>query len=815
MENVMIRLGNMSFAAGCTVLLILVLRVLIKRLPKAYSYGLWMAALFRFLCPVDIVSPYTLFPVNPEPVRQEIVYQEKPGIETGVVWIDQAVNRAMEESLAAKTPENSINPIQTWLAVAFAVWVAGMSGFVGYHLLLLWKLQKKLATAVRADGWEENGVMANQGRGASQRRGRGRGTWGQGGFGRKKKVMVKESDQIGGAFVLGFFHPVIYLPSGLEEGARLYVLRHEQAHIRRNDYVVKMLGFLAVAVHWFNPLSWVAFRLLCADMEMSCDESVLKNLSLDGRKAYSRVLLAQAETQSGLLPLAFGKNYTYQRIRNILSYHKPGIALTAVAAVALAAVGIGLMTSPEWGGQEGDGARGQEEKGRDPVYVIGGADGPTSIFVAGKWGEETFQAGRPDSQWLASVQIKEGKGEGGKAPQGSQGGLEGASPVFLDFASGDSLIFHGDFGVFSFERGESGQWTQQLFIPGPEAGEALDQVLEGHAQTGEAIQKEDVFRMKSRAERGAGIVAYSAVKMADGRIGVLGGRASSEGVGSLIDLFYGYYDPGSQEMDQVFLFLGDQREQKNPEGETSESYWLFSRDGFDYYVRTPREAIGFEKTDYEAFDRYHIPYGRMELARSREGEDERIDDLMYVDRGGRQKVVLTEGRLVYMGFEEATLISVKRPLPVSICLDGSGRQAGMVRYGVAEGMCYADGYLYYEGWTNDAAFPKPLMRMRADFTGEEKIGELPGSLVTVREDGTCIWMDWEEKRLMAAALENLGDPQGHWEYLENGETRGQEACHMENMGDGQLRVVLSYGEGQPQEEVYWLWLPSRLWEEDF
>ena len=321
MENVMIRLGNMSFAAGCTVLLILVLRILIKRLPKAYSYGLWMAALFRFLCPVDIVSPYTLFPVNPEPVRQEIVYQEKPGIETGVVWIDQAVNHAMEESLAAKTPENSINPIQTWLAVAFAVWVAGMSGFVGYHLLLLWKLQKKLATAVRADGWEENGVMANQGRGASQRRGRGRGTWRQGGFGRKKKVMVKESDQIDGAFVLGFFHPVIYLPSGLEEGARLYVLRHEQAHIRRNDYVVKMLGFLAVAVHWFNPLSWVAFRLLCADMEMSCDESVLKNLSLDGRKAYSRVLLAQAETQSGLLPLAFGKKYTYQRIRNILSYH--------------------------------------------------------------------------------------------------------------------------------------------------------------------------------------------------------------------------------------------------------------------------------------------------------------------------------------------------------------------------------------------------------------------------------------------------------------------------------------------------------------
>lgn len=118
MEGWMIRLLNMSFAAGCTVVIVMVLRLLLRRLPKGYCYGLWLVVLFRFLCPVVITSPYSLFPLDPEPVAREIVYEIRPGVETGVSWIDQTVNRGLGEWLGAEDLSRSVNPVQIWLAVA-------------------------------------------------------------------------------------------------------------------------------------------------------------------------------------------------------------------------------------------------------------------------------------------------------------------------------------------------------------------------------------------------------------------------------------------------------------------------------------------------------------------------------------------------------------------------------------------------------------------------------------------------------------------------------------------------------------------------
>ena len=306
-----------------------------------------------------------------------------------------------------------------------------------------------------------------------------------------------------------------------------------------------------------------------------------------------------------------------------------------------------------------------------------------------------------------------------------------------------------------------------------------------------------------------------ALKTAGSQVAVLGVWEESEGEGRLIDLYYGYYDPNKQEMKQVFLFVGDGKELSNPKGEISESRWLFARDGFDYYVRTPREALPFEKSDFQSFNRYNIPYDRMELARSREYQDQVVDALMFMGQGNRQKIVVTEERLIYKGFENADMMSMKRSLPVSICMDGSDRRTGNVHYGVAEGLCYADGYLYYEGWTNDGAFPKPLMRMKADFTGEEKVGELPGSLITVREGGACLWMDWKNKRIMAGTVENIGESEEYWSYLKSGESGRREQCQMENTGNGQLWIVLSDVEDPAKREEFWLWIPSELWEEEF
>ena len=775
----MIRLLNMSFAAGCTAMVVMFLRLFLRRLPKGYSYALWMCVLFRFLCPVVIPSPFSLLPMNAEPVKQEIVYQEEPEIETGVIWIDRAVNGVVGERLAVQDAANSINPVQVWLAIGFMVWVAGVSVFVGYYLLRMLYLRRKLTAAI-----EKKGVRV----------------------GKKQKVLVRESDQIDGAFVMGIVHPAIYLPAGMDEENREYVLRHEIEHIRRKDYLVKMLGLLSVAVHWFNPLSWISFRLLCADMEMSCDERVLRESHQDERGAYSRALLAEAEKRSGLLPLAFVKNFTYRRIRNILAYHRRGAVLMTVVAVILGGIGIGLVTSPgqkEGAGNPSKADAGQEEKATEEtpasVSIIGGADGPTSIFVAGKLGDEEgggWQKERPDSQWLASVSLK--------------------NPAVLDFASEDSLIFHGDFGFFSFEKGEDGRWEQQIFVADAQAGEEMARIIcQDKVMGAEGIHLEDAMKGHSSHEESSRNIECGVNKMADGRIAVLGTWAPEEGEGRLIDLYYGYYDPQEQEMRQVFLFMGDGKEIENPQGEISESRWLFERDGFDYYIRTPRSPLPFEQSGNVAQRLYHSPYGRMELAKSGEGKEELLDNLVYIEKRNRQKMVLTEERLIYQGFAEATVIAVKRTLPVSIRMDGSDRRVGDVRYGTADGLCYADGYLYYEGWSNEGAFPKPLMRMKPDFTEEEKVGELPGSLITVRDGGACLWIDWETKQIMAGSVEKMGDSKEYWEYLKNGETGRRETCRMKNMGDGYLQVVLTNADNPSEEEIFWLWLPSNMWDEEF
>lgn len=798
MDYIMIRLLNMSFAAACTVVLVLMLRIFLKRLPKGYSYGLWWIVLFRFLCPVSIPSPFSLFPVNPEPVGQEIVYQQEPEIETGVIWVDRAVNHVAREKLAVTNPENSINPVQVWLGAGFFLWIAGMAVFSVYNLIQLLRLRRRLAGAIQV---EDAGVQ-------------------EGGW-YKRRVPVRETDQIDGAFVLGIVCPVIYLPSGLKGENREYVLRHERIHVHRRDYAVKLLGILTVTVHWFNPFAWIGFWTMCQDMEMSCDEQVLKDMGEDKRKAYSQILLSETEKRSGLCqPPGFGKHSVCRRIQNILRYHKPGAALAAGAVVLLAVAGVGLMTNPqrEAGGWEQEEAKGEEGQEDESISVIGGADGPVSIFVAGKVGEDSkaWQSERPDSAWLASVgilgELEEPVGQGDEEVWDGQPNRSRGSKVYLDFASDQSLVFHGDFGLFFFQKGEDGRWVQRMFIPDKSTGEQMGQRIR---QMTSGASAEDRFLMAegSALGRESQNMDCDAVKMAEGQAAVLGVWASGEGEGRLIDLYYGYYDPKKQEMNQVFLFVGDGKELRNPKGEISEGRWMFARDGFDYYVRTPREALPFEQSDLLSFNPYHIPYGRMELARSREDQDQCIDALMFMGRGSRQKLVLTEGRVIYEGFENADMISMKRTLPVSICLDGSGRQVGQVRYGVVEGLSYADGYLYYEGWTNDGAFPKPLMRMKEDFTEEEKVGELPGSLITVREGGACLWMDWKNKCIMAGDVEKTGGSGEYWQYLRDGESGRKEKCRMEDTGDGQLYIVLEDLEEPSKKEEFWLWIPRGMWED--
>ena len=314
-----IQILNMSIGAAWAALLVMAGRLLLRRAPKVFSYALWSVVLFRLVCPVSFTSALSLMP-RPQTVPQEIVYAPQPEIQSGFRFFDQAVN----QSLPPATPAASANPVQLWLEIGNLVWQAGFVLLLAYCVLSYLRFRKRLRGAVLREG------------------------------------NIWESDRIPTAFVLGFFRPRIYLPLGLTEEERRYILCHEKVHIRRKDHLIKPLALLLLCVHWFNPVLWAAYFLLCRDMEMSCDEAVMKVLGPDIRKGYSSSLLAISQRQSGLVsPLAFGENDVKSRIQNVLRYKKPALWVLAGAAVLGLVLAFCLLSNPkgeEWvalSGQEG------------------------------------------------------------------------------------------------------------------------------------------------------------------------------------------------------------------------------------------------------------------------------------------------------------------------------------------------------------------------------------------------------------------------------------------------------------------------------
>lgn len=766
MVEVMIRLLNMTFTAGCTVLLILVLRLLFRKLPKGYSYALWFIVLFRFLCPVAIPSLLSLLPVSPEPVRQEIVYEKTPEIDSGVIWVDRAVNQVLEENLSAAEVA-SVNPIQIVLYVMSVIWQAGVLVLFLGNMAGFLRLRRRLATAVRV----EKGIY--------------------------------ESDRIDGAFVVGIFRPAVYLPKGLEEENRRYILKHELIHIRRRDYLVKLLGLCVVMVHWFNPLAWLSFGLLCKDMEMSCDEQVLKELGQGEKKLYSLALLHAAEQKSGLLlPLAFGESHTRSRIKNVLNYRKPGFWITVVAVVAVAAAGVGLMTDPAVKNTI-------EEAGSEIVSVIGGTDGPTSIFIAGKIGdgEAADFDQMPDMSWLAETTVPAG-----------YPGEEQAGKLILDYASEDMVIFHGDFGLFAFAR-QGDQWNLAMHVRETDVPN-MDEIVESLAGSREwrsqdRIHMEDKLTGSSNPGSsgeeslvGGSWREIAADKTQDGKVVVLGGYISGGSL-RLIDLFYGYYHPEEQAFHQVYLFGGDRRMLVNPKGNVSEQRFLFSRDGYDYYLRTPESLLDFESGDGETNGTGYtdvLPYERLELIRCQGGKETVLDNLIIQSSLEQQKIVVAGDRIVYSGAATADMDGLDNPGLISIAMDGSDRRAAGLAHNVYDGLSYEGGYLYYQGWTNDGAFPRPLYRMTPNFEEKEFLADIDGSLMTVKEGGIVYIYNWKEAQVEVCAAGSQGKT---WSFDRPGENARYHVVETEQVGNI-MTVTLKPVDESGEVERYRMYVPGKI-----
>lgn len=305
-----ISLLNRSFVAGITIMVVLAARLALRRAPKRFSYLLWAIPLFRLLCPFSFESVVSLLPANPEPVTRELLYSPAPQINTGIPAFNSVINPLM----SAATPEAaaSVNPLQIYFAVAQVVWLAGVAVLAVYSVVSLWRLNRRCVGAVRL---EANIYLA---------------------------------DGIDSPFVAGVFRPKIYLPSALSEEERAYILLHEQTHIRRGDPFIKLLSFFTLCLHWFNPLVWVAFFLSGKDMEMSCDESVMKHTGADIRKEYAASLLSLSTGRRIVAggPLAFGEGDPKGRIKNILRFKKPALWAVVAGIVVVAAVCVCLVSNP-------------------------------------------------------------------------------------------------------------------------------------------------------------------------------------------------------------------------------------------------------------------------------------------------------------------------------------------------------------------------------------------------------------------------------------------------------------------------------------
>lgn len=312
MSGIFLKLLNLSISASWLVLVVLALRLVLKRAPKWVNVLLWGMVALRLMLPFSIESALSLIPsaetVSPEVVR----FDPAPTITSGVEFIDNAVNPSLSESFAA-APLASVNPLYVWTYLAGWVWLIGLAAMLAYALVSYLRLRRRVSASIPL----------------------------------RENIYV--CDEVASPFILGILRPRIYLPSALDEAQRGSVLSHERAHLARRDHWWKPLGFALLAVYWFNPLLWLAYTLLCRDIELACDERVLRGMDAGQIKDYSSALLACSVPRRMIAacPLAFGEVGVGARVKNALRYKKPAFWVVAVSVVVCTVVAVCFLTNPE------------------------------------------------------------------------------------------------------------------------------------------------------------------------------------------------------------------------------------------------------------------------------------------------------------------------------------------------------------------------------------------------------------------------------------------------------------------------------------
>lgn len=310
MDDVFLKLVNLSISASWLILAVLVLRVVLKKAPKWVMPLLWGVVALRLVCLFSIESALSLIP-SAETIPSEIVTETREPVLYEQATLDIVTNPTLPS--AAEVPVGvSRQQAQVDFNIYSVLWLAGMAALLVHALVSAGKLKRKLATAILL------------------------------------RDNIYESEFVDSPFVFGVVKPNIYLPMHMDEGMAAYVIAHEHAHLARRDHWWKVLGYLVLALHWFNPLVWVAYILFCRDIELACDEKVVKGLDGAARADYSQALLSCAAPKRAVAacPLAFGEGNIKMRVKSALHYKKPAFWVAAAAVLAVVIVAVCFLTNP-------------------------------------------------------------------------------------------------------------------------------------------------------------------------------------------------------------------------------------------------------------------------------------------------------------------------------------------------------------------------------------------------------------------------------------------------------------------------------------
>ena len=311
MNELFLKIINMSISASWLVLAVLILRFVLKKAPKWINVLLWGIVAIRLICPFSFESTLSLIP-SAETIPLNIGMDTTPTINSGISAINNAVNPIISQS---NTPMAgaSVNLLQITIGIYEYIWIFGMIALALYTVISYWRLRRKVDTAVR---YKDN---------------------------------IFQSENVSFPFVLGIIKPRIYLPFKMNGQYLEYVVAHEQAHICRKDHWWKPLGFLLLMIHWFNPLMWLAYVLLCRDIELACDEKVIKELGNEQRGDYTQALVACSVNRRMIAacPLAFGEVSVKERVKYVMNYKKPAFWVIIISVIVCVGVAVCFLTNPK------------------------------------------------------------------------------------------------------------------------------------------------------------------------------------------------------------------------------------------------------------------------------------------------------------------------------------------------------------------------------------------------------------------------------------------------------------------------------------